>query len=547
MSGKFTSKKKVSGKGKRRSARLLKLEEEKNDGDYAGVCLLDPWQIIQNSISGSSARGKRKRNEEIQLQGEASCSYQQPLDAPNSNNSTSQSSVGQIIEYILDELELRDRHELFAMPDDIQVTDYAERVSRPGDFATLRQKNKDGMYTALEQFENDVYMVFQRAITMNSQNTVPFREAMSLLDQAKQVFMSLKNNQMFSETELAAWRQRHLDHQLQQPITPEGREAANRGPPRHAAAAPLQPPLAATPRKKSAAEMKKQESAGTGTGTGAGGNTPETQRARQRGARESKGTPPGKKARKDAATVAGVGGAGVVVRRRLTYNEGAGADQGWRTMARPVFQGRHVTICNQPQERTYRDSLHGFVRHAGLKARVAAEFRTLECVARARHSPVPQCWSGLAPAAGFLPPARPSPAAAPEAAPTARPSPAGGLAAAPECKLETDEVLKLFVLMGTPAAFLDRAKKMFGDGEREESSRRKEGKAATAPDDARVSAATVEKSGAREPSPAGPFAPPKLVPGRLGFGQFAGASAQPFKLKSKPSTPSNAAGKKKIS
>ncbi|CAN6243815.1 unnamed protein product [Urochloa humidicola] len=80
-----------------------------------------------------------------------------------------------MIEYILDELELRDRHELLAMPDDIQVTDYTERVSRPGDFATLRNKNKDGMYTALEQFENDVHMVFQRAITINSQDTVPFR------------------------------------------------------------------------------------------------------------------------------------------------------------------------------------------------------------------------------------------------------------------------------------------------------------------------------------------------------------------------------------
>ena len=57
----------MSGKGKRRSARLLKLEEEKNDGDSGGVCLLDPWQIIRNSISGSSARGKRKRNGEIQV------------------------------------------------------------------------------------------------------------------------------------------------------------------------------------------------------------------------------------------------------------------------------------------------------------------------------------------------------------------------------------------------------------------------------------------------------------------------------------------------
>lgn len=66
----------MSGKGKRRSARLLKLEEQKNDDDDtaaaaadsgpAAVCLLDPWQIIRNSITGAT-RGKRKRNDEIQV------------------------------------------------------------------------------------------------------------------------------------------------------------------------------------------------------------------------------------------------------------------------------------------------------------------------------------------------------------------------------------------------------------------------------------------------------------------------------------------------
>jgi hypothetical protein len=35
----------------------------------------------------------------------------------------------------------------------LQVCDYAERINRPGDFATLMQKNKDGMYQTLEQFE----------------------------------------------------------------------------------------------------------------------------------------------------------------------------------------------------------------------------------------------------------------------------------------------------------------------------------------------------------------------------------------------------------
>jgi hypothetical protein len=86
----------------------------------------------------------------------------------------------------------------------LQVCDYAERINRPGDFATLMQKNKDGMYQTLEQFEvhpshcalasffspsfeeltifiymqlqNDVYMVFQKAISINSQETVPYKE-----------------------------------------------------------------------------------------------------------------------------------------------------------------------------------------------------------------------------------------------------------------------------------------------------------------------------------------------------------------------------------
>lgn len=205
-----------------------------------------------------------------------------------------------------------------------------------------------------------------------------------------------------------------------------------------------------------------------------------------------------------------------------------------------------LQIVQQPQEHTYRDSLRGFVRHAGLKARVAAEFRTLECVARARHSPVPQCWNSFLP-----PPPRPLGAAAtaaPEATPVRPPSAADLATAAPVCKLETDEVLKLFVLMGTPAAFLDRAKKMFGEGRREESAR-KEGQATVAVDDTRAGAPTAaetrQTSGAGETSAAAgacrPFAPPKLLPGRLGFGQFAGSSAQPFKLKSKPTTSVSAA------
>jgi hypothetical protein len=55
----------MPGKGKRRSARLLKLEEQKND-DEVDACRLDPLQIIRNTISGA-VRGKGKRNGEIQV------------------------------------------------------------------------------------------------------------------------------------------------------------------------------------------------------------------------------------------------------------------------------------------------------------------------------------------------------------------------------------------------------------------------------------------------------------------------------------------------
>jgi bromodomain-containing protein 9 len=257
-------------------------------------------------------------------------------------------------------------------------------------------------------------------------------------------------------------------------------------------------------------------------------------------------------------------------------------------------------IVQQPQEHTYRESLQRFVRHAGLKARVAAEFRSLECVARARHSPVAQYWNT---APGFLPHGYHHPT---QRAPPLPPD----QAVSPMCKLETDELLKLFVLMGTPDAFLERAKQMSGDDKRKDGARKAKaadgvragtttanaadhakasataaepGQRSKAADQARAGATAAEESGKRskaadraraaataaesgqrnkaragataakqsgtgqkssnasEPAAAayGPFAPPKLLPSRLGFGQFASSSSQPFKVKS------NASGKKK--
>ncbi|KAI4994243.1 hypothetical protein ZWY2020_029291 [Hordeum vulgare] len=458
----------MSGKGKRRSARLLKLEEQKND-DKDGGCILDPWHIIRNSFS-CAPHGKRKRNDEVQkLRGEASCG--QEIDAAYTENISGKGSTSeQIIEYILDMLELRDRLELFAMPDDIQ---------------------------------KDVYMVFQKAMSINSQDTIPFKEAMALLDQARQVFLSLKKNRMYSESDLLAWRHKQLHVGPNMAARDQqGRNVG--GGSGDAAVAPAQQRPGITPLKKKAEKKHQMGSVDKGRPRHRGGAT----------------TPsPVKRARK-GTTEAAEPCSAREMKRRLTYNDGAR-----RTTAvppPPAFRDRQATLVYHPQVQgghTYQDSLRRFVRHAGLKARLATEFKILDCDTRSRHSPSPASyWNGFTPNAGSYYPS--------SAAATASP-PSGGERPFPDCKLGTDDLLSLVMHMGKPA-FLEKAKHMFGYAGAEESSKVTRGAA-----DAKV--AVIE---APQPSEAGdlaatfrPFAPPKLPLGRLGFSQFAGSSTQPFMVK----------------
>ncbi|XP_037420812.1 uncharacterized protein LOC119285596 isoform X2 [Triticum dicoccoides] len=551
-------KRSMSGKGKRRSARLLKLEEQKND-DKDGGCILDPWHIIRNSFS-CAAQGKRKRND--QVQGEASCG--QEIDAAYTDNMSGKDATSeQIIDYILNMLELRDRLELFAMPDDIQVGDCTERVERPGDFATLRQKNTDGTYKTLEQFEKDVYMVFQKAMSINSQDTIPYKEAVALLDQAKQVFLSLKKNRMYSESDLLAWRHKQLD------AGPSKAARDQQG--GDAAVTPAQQRPSITPLRKKAGEKKHQ------IGKGGIRSTPSPVKRARKGnesmrRHRSNAHPKRTLLNADvmalatgfAAATTEPGGAREL-KRRLTYNDVAGRATPV-TLPPPAFRDGQATVvyvCKiysttpivgvtimdawelkqvlvqqhaQVQGgHTYQESLRRYVRDAGLKARLATEFKILECDTRGRHNPSPASyWNGFAPNAGTY---YPSSAAAAASTALRTMSPAsGGERPFPDCKLETDDLLSLVMLMGTPA-FLERAKHMFGYTAAEDSS-----KVTRAAGDAKV--AVTEAPQTSEPGdPAaatfGPFAPPKLPLSRLGFSQFAGSSAQPFMVKS------NSAGEKR--
>lgn len=225
-----------------------------------------------------------------------------------------------------------------------------------------------------------------------------------------------------------------------------------------------------------------------------------------------------------------------VGKRRLTYRDDADGGRGMRMMmppplTLPAFGDRHARLVQHPQVQghTYHDSLRRFVRHAGLRARLAAEFRSLECENRARQNPCPASyWNSFATGGGSYYPPSPSSTAL-------QTPPSGGAvvkqAHAPECKLETDNLLTLVTTMsrpefserGTPE-FLERAKQVFCDARAEGSS--KGGHVTEVAASTPISSASAINFG--------PFAPPKLAPGHLGFGQFAGSSAPPFKPKPLP-------------
>ncbi|KAH9673494.1 hypothetical protein KPL70_018126 [Citrus sinensis] len=75
-------------------------------------------------------------------------------DQPSSVPSAPQMPEKRVLELILNILQRKDTHEIFAEPVDTkEVEDYYEIIKEPMDFGTMRAKLHEGMYTSLDQFE----------------------------------------------------------------------------------------------------------------------------------------------------------------------------------------------------------------------------------------------------------------------------------------------------------------------------------------------------------------------------------------------------------
>ncbi|XP_059305194.1 uncharacterized protein LOC132056838 [Lycium ferocissimum] len=136
--------------------------------------------------------------------------------APHENSSKCKSKPTKLpekrlLELILDVLQRRDTHEIFAEPvDPFEVEDYYEIIKEPMDFGTMRAKLHEGMYQNLQQFEHDAFLIPKNAMHFNASGTVYFRQARAIYELAKKVFNVLKTNPGNLEVEFPVTRRRSM-------------------------------------------------------------------------------------------------------------------------------------------------------------------------------------------------------------------------------------------------------------------------------------------------------------------------------------------------
>ncbi|KAI4346481.1 hypothetical protein L6164_007374 [Bauhinia variegata] len=102
--------------------------------------------------------------------------------------------------FILDRIQKKDTHGVFSEPvDPEELPDYHDIISHPMDFGTVRKKLDAGVYTNLEQFEKDVFLICSNAMQYNAPDTIYHRQARSMQEMARKDFANLRQDSDDSE------------------------------------------------------------------------------------------------------------------------------------------------------------------------------------------------------------------------------------------------------------------------------------------------------------------------------------------------------------
>ncbi|XP_052184503.1 uncharacterized protein LOC127796409 isoform X2 [Diospyros lotus] len=132
----------------------------------------------------------------------------------SAQQSTKRIPERRIAELILDMLQKRDTHEIFAQPvDPKEVVGYYTMIQNPMDLGTMRAKLQEGMYTGLDQLEKDVFLMTGNAMLFNSCVTNYFRQARAIHELAKRIFHTLKTDPEKILLEISQTRKREKKSQ----------------------------------------------------------------------------------------------------------------------------------------------------------------------------------------------------------------------------------------------------------------------------------------------------------------------------------------------
>ncbi|KAG4989524.1 hypothetical protein JHK82_031848 [Glycine max] len=208
--------------GRRRSSRIIALEEKKlkererklalalerknksmNHDKQKGKATIevqDDLRDFSEHEEGSTKKG-HKSKEFYQL-----ISSIKELERHSENVSTSGSndsslngvSLKNILQIIIDFLQREDPNELLAQPISFDVVEnYYEIVKQPMDFGTIRAKIHESLYTNLEQFKRDVFLMLSNATDVYPTTSKYHQVAENISRDAKCVFEALAEPQNF--------------------------------------------------------------------------------------------------------------------------------------------------------------------------------------------------------------------------------------------------------------------------------------------------------------------------------------------------------------
>ncbi|MCL7046289.1 hypothetical protein MKW94_002343 [Papaver nudicaule] len=80
---------------------------------------------------------------------------------------------------------------------------YYDIIKVPMDFSTIKKKIHDGLYTTLDEFERDVFLIPSNAMHYNGEGTFYFKQGYAIYELAKKAFYTVRNDPRNYEVSLA--------------------------------------------------------------------------------------------------------------------------------------------------------------------------------------------------------------------------------------------------------------------------------------------------------------------------------------------------------